>query len=192
MESDSSAETAKESEEKKQKIQNNSADEDSADEDSADVNMVYALPQSFKVESVEYEETIYDGEELTVAQLQLKDAKPVDAVVFEKPSIMQTRFVRPLFIRALIEGRPVGRVMVDGGAMVNVMPTSFFKKLGKSEDELKPTDTIMNDFTGSGQQARGVLTTELMVGSITLRTAFFVVDGDSHFNYCSGVMDSRE
>nr|CAD1820390.1 unnamed protein product [Ananas comosus var. bracteatus] len=45
--------------------------------------------------------------------------------------------------------------------MVNVMPTSFFKKLGKDEDELKPTDSIMTDFTGNGQQAREVLTTEL-------------------------------
>lgn len=62
------------------------------------------------------------------------------------------------------------------------MPTSFFKKMGKSEDELKPTDTIMTDFTGSGQQAKGVLTTEITVGSKTLRTTFFVVDADSHYN----------
>lgn len=62
--------------------------------------------------------------------------------------------------------------MVDDGEMVNVMPTSFFKKLGKSEDELKPTDTIMIEFTGSGQQAKGVLTTEITVGSKTLRTIF--------------------
>ncbi|XP_020086726.1 uncharacterized protein LOC109709066 [Ananas comosus] len=123
---------------------------------------------------------------LTMAQLQLEDVKPVDLVVFEKPSIMQTRFVRPLFIRALIEGRPVDRVMVDAEAMVNVMPTSFFKKLGKSQDELKPTDTIITDFTGSGQQARGVLTTEIMVGSKTLRTTFFVVDADSHYNLLLG------
>nr|CAD1818574.1 unnamed protein product [Ananas comosus var. bracteatus] len=144
MESDSSTEMTKESEEKKQKIQKKSANAGSVD-----ISMVYALPHSFKVESVEYKESVYDGKELTVAQLQLEDAKAADAVVFEKPSIIQTRFVRPLFIRTLIEERPVGRVMVDGGAIVNVMPISFFKKLGKSENELKPTDTIMTDFTGN-------------------------------------------
>nr|CAD1839730.1 unnamed protein product [Ananas comosus var. bracteatus] len=148
--------------------------------------MVYILPQSFKAEYTKYEEMIDEEEGLTVAQLQLEDAKPADSVVFEKPSAMQTRFVRPLFIRALIEGRPVGRVMVDGGAMVNVMPTSFFKKLGKSEDELKPTDTIITDFTGSGQQAKGVLTTEITVGSKILRTTFFVVDADNHYNLLLG------
>nr|CAD1840643.1 unnamed protein product [Ananas comosus var. bracteatus] len=148
--------------------------------------MVYALPRSFMVELVKYEETIYDGEELTVAQLQLEDVKPADAVVSEKPSIIQTRFVRPLFIRVLIEERPVGRVMVDRGAMINFIPTSFFKKLGKSEDELKPTDTIMTDFTGSSKQAKGVLMTEITVGSKTLRTTFFVVDADSHYNLLLG------
>nr|CAD1833460.1 unnamed protein product [Ananas comosus var. bracteatus] len=158
---------AKESEEKKQRIQ-----EKSADEGPADVNMVYTLPQSFKTKYIEYEEMVDVEVGLAVAQLQLEDAKSADAVIFEKPSAIQTRFVRPLFIRALIEGRPVSRVMIDGGAMVNVIPTSFFKKLGKSEDELKPIDIIMTDFTGSGQQARGVLTTEITVGSKTLRTVF--------------------
>lgn len=69
-----------------------------------------------------------------MVQLQLEDAKAANTVVFKKPSALQTRFVRPLFVRALIEGWPIGRVIVDGGAIVNVMPTSFFKKLGKSED----------------------------------------------------------
>nr|CAD1834648.1 unnamed protein product [Ananas comosus var. bracteatus] len=181
MESDSSVETAKESEEKKQRVQ-----EKSADESPANMNMVYTLPQSFKAEYTEYEEMVNEEVGLTVAQLQLEDTKPADSVVFQKPSAMQTRFVRPLFIRALIEGRPVGRVMVDSGAMVNVMPTSFFRKLGKDEDELKPTNTIMTDFTGSGQQAREVLTTEITVGSKTLRTGFFVVDAESHYNLLLG------
>nr|CAD1829482.1 unnamed protein product [Ananas comosus var. bracteatus] len=139
-----------------------------------------------RLESTEFEKQVYAGEELSVAQLQLEDVKVADAVVFEKPSALQTRFVRPLFIKSLIEERPMGRVMIDGGAMVNVMPTSFFKKLGKGKNELKPTDMTTIDFTGNGQQARGVLTTELTVGSKTLRTAFFVVDADSHYNLLLG------
>nr|CAD1833033.1 unnamed protein product [Ananas comosus var. bracteatus] len=130
--------------------------------------------------------TTCDGDELTVAQLQLKDAKPLDSVVFKKLIDYADEIRKALFIRALIEGRPVGRVMVDGAAMVNIMPTSFYKKSGKSEDELKPTDTIMTGFTDNGQQAKGVLTTELTIGSKTLRTTFFVVDADSHYNLLLG------
>lgn len=61
----------------------------------------------------------------------------------------------------------MGRVMIDDEVIVNVMPTSFFKKLGKSKDELKPLDMTMTDFIESGQQASRVLTTELTVESKT-------------------------
>ncbi len=86
----------------------------------------------------------------------------------------------------MIEGRPVGRVMVDGEAMVKVMSTIFLKRIGKSEDVLKPTATTMTDFIGGGQAAKGVLTTEITVGSETLRIAFFVVDTASHYNLLLG------
>ncbi len=76
--------------------------------------------------------------------------------------------------------------MVDGGAMVNVMPTAFLKKIDKSEEELKSTDMTMTNFIGGGQAARGVLTTEIMVGSKTQRTAFFIVDAASHYNLLLG------
>nr|CAD1827515.1 unnamed protein product [Ananas comosus var. bracteatus] len=144
--------------------------------------MVYAFPCLFKTESAEVEEQPQYKEELAAAQLQLEDFKAADTVVFEKPSALQAKFVQPLYIKALIEGRHVGRVMINGGAIVNVMPTLFLKKLGKSKDELKPTDTTITDFTENGQQARGLLTTELTVGSKTLRITFFVENASSHYN----------
>lgn len=62
--------------------------------------MVHALLLSFRAKSIEIEQQIYTREELSATQLQLEDAKAVDAVIFEKPSTLQTRFVRPLFIKA--------------------------------------------------------------------------------------------
>ncbi len=76
--------------------------------------------------------------------------------------------------------------MVDGRVMVNVMPTSFLKKIGKSEEELKPTDTMMTNFTGGDRAANGVLTIEITVGSKALRTTFFIVDLASHYNLLLG------
>lgn len=73
-------------------------------------------------------------------------------MVFEKPSALQTRFFRLLWIKALIERQSIGCVMIDDEAMVNVMSTLFVKKLGKSEDELRPTDTTMTDSTRSNQR----------------------------------------
>lgn len=107
-----------------------------------------------------------------------------DAVVFEKPSALQTKYVRPLYIRAVIEGRPVGQVMINGGATVNIMLTLLYKKLGKSKDELKPTDTTMTNFARSDQQTRGVLTTKLAVGFKALQIVFFLVDANSPIICC--------
>lgn len=73
---------------------------------STDVGMVYALPCSFQKELEKAEELPQYEEGLDVAQLQLEDVKAVDAVMFEKPLALQTSFVRPLYIKALIEGRP--------------------------------------------------------------------------------------
>ncbi len=129
----------------------------------------------------------FDDEGLPVAKLQLTERKvEADIVVFEKSSAFQTRFIRPLYIQALIEELSVGRVMVDGGAMVNVMATAFLKRIDKSEMELKTTYKTMTNFTGGGQAAREVLTTEITVGSKTLRTAFFIVDSAIHYNLLLG------
>lgn len=63
MESNSSTKMVKKPEE--EKIKNTT---EITDEDLASISMVYALPQSFKAESDEYEETVYDGEKLTSKQ----------------------------------------------------------------------------------------------------------------------------
>lgn len=98
------AEVARESKESKQKVH-----EISAEESSVDVSIVYAVPHSFRVESTEFKEQLHYGEESTVAQLQLKNTIAADAVIFEKPLALQTRFVRYLFSKALIEERLVAR-----------------------------------------------------------------------------------
>jgi predicted aspartyl protease len=39
--------------------------------------------------------------------------------------------MKPLFIKGHINGRPIGRMMVDGGASANIMPVTMFEKLGQ-------------------------------------------------------------
>jgi hypothetical protein len=36
-----------------------------------------------------------------------------------------------------VDGKPVARMMVDGGASVNIMSLAMFEKLGHNEGELK-------------------------------------------------------
>ena len=67
-------------------------------------------------------------------------------------------------------------MLVDGGAVVNVMPYSLFKKLGKEDSELMKTNLTLNGVGGTVMEANDVFNAELTVGSKTLATAFFVVD----------------
>nr|AAQ56390.1 putative gag-pol precursor [Oryza sativa Japonica Group] len=71
---------------------------------------------------------------------------------------------------------PVSRMLVDGGAAVNLMPYSLFKKLGRGDDELKKTNMILNGFNGEPTEVKGFFSAELTVGNRTLPTAFFIVD----------------
>ena len=60
-----------------------------------------------------------------VAHLQFG---PRDAM-FQKPNKSE-KHLKALYMRGHINGKPVTRMLVDCGAIVNLMPYSLFKKLG--------------------------------------------------------------
>jgi hypothetical protein len=101
--------------------------------------------------------------------------------VFDKPG-EAGRHMRPLFIKGHINSKPVGRMMVDGGASVNIMSNMMFEKLGHREEELKQTNLSLSGFLGEPAEARGILSAELTVRSKTLLTAFFVVEVKGRYN----------
>jgi hypothetical protein len=37
--------------------------------------------------------------------------------------------MKPLYIKGHVDGKPMGHMMVDGGATVNIMPLVTFEKL---------------------------------------------------------------
>jgi hypothetical protein len=44
-----------------------------------------------------------------------------------------------------IDGKPISKMLINGGAAVNLMPYSIFKKLGREDDELMKTNLTLND-----------------------------------------------
>uniref|UniRef100_J3MEC9 Uncharacterized protein n=1 Tax=Oryza brachyantha TaxID=4533 RepID=J3MEC9_ORYBR len=124
-----------------------------------DINMVFTLHSEFQVVDEE------------VAQLCLG---PKEAI-FEKPD-ESSRHLRPLYVKGHINGRPVIRMLVDGGATVNLMPYSVFKRMGKEDSELLKTNLTLNGFTGEPTEAKGIISMELTIGSKTLPTTFFVTE----------------
>jgi hypothetical protein len=64
--------------------------------------------------------------------------------VFEKPE-ESSEHLKPLYIRGHIDGKPISRILIDGGATVNLMSYSIFKNLGWEDGELvKINLTLIN------------------------------------------------
>jgi hypothetical protein len=85
--------------------------------------------------------------------------------------------LKPLYVRGHLNRMPVARMLVDGGAAVNMMPYSTFKKL----------DMMIMGIGGDGPIGpKGIASMELTVGSKTIPTAFFIVEVQGNYNAILG------
>jgi hypothetical protein len=107
--------------------------------------------------------------------------------VFEKPENLGTH-MKPLFIQGDLDGMSIGHMFIDGGASINIFPLSLFKKLGHIKGDLKHTNLSLSSVAGDPTEAKGIICTELTVGSKTVPTAFFVVDVTMCCSYGIGYM----
>jgi hypothetical protein len=101
--------------------------------------------------------------------------------MFEKPE-NPTTHMKPLFIRGHLDRTLIRHMLIDGGASVNILPLSLFKKLGHIEGDLKRRNLSFSGFAGDPTEARGIICKELMIGSKTVPMAFFVVDMKGRYN----------
>jgi hypothetical protein len=130
----------------------------------AETNIVYLSADYYVIEQQE--------EEVAVAEFVFV----AEDAVFKKPSTPVSH-LRPLHVRGHINGALVRNMLVDSGAIVNLMPYSLYWKLGCKDEELIRTNmTITGIGGGTPIPAKGIANIELTIGSKTLATAFFVAD----------------
>jgi hypothetical protein len=116
--------------------------------------------------------TIIGDDESVVAQF---DFGPKEAA-FTKPK-ESVNHLKPLLVRGHINGTPIAKMLVDGGATVNLMRYSLYRKLEKQDDELVKTNMALSGVgTDSSIKAKGVTSIELTIRTKTLAAAFFVTD----------------
>jgi hypothetical protein len=126
--------------------------------------------------------TIVGDDEPIVAQF---DFGPKEAA-FTKPK-ESVNHLKPLFVRGHIDGIPIAKMLVDGGAAINLMPYSLYRKLGKQDDEIVKTNmTLSGVGTDSSIKARGVTSVELTIRTKTLTAAFFVADVEGNYSLILG------
>jgi len=138
---------------------------------------------NMEINVVRFSEEYYAvSEEEEAAHL---DFGPREAV-FQKPKESDNHS-KALYMRTHINGRPIFRMLVDGGAIVNLMPYSLYKKLGGTDEELIKTNMTVSGVGGGDPiGAKWVASMELTVGSKTLATAFFVSDVQGNFSLILG------
>jgi len=146
---------------------------------SADINMLFMLPMEFLAPSSNDEEiSLLDQ----IAQLEFD----LRTTIFEKPSDDERQYLKALFVKGRVDGQSVSKILIDGGAAINIMPYVMYRKLGKGDEDLTKTDMMLKDFEGNVSPAEGVVCVELSIGSKTLPTTFFVINGKDAYNLLLG------
>jgi hypothetical protein len=134
-----------------------------------DINMVFTLLARFR------------GIEEEVTQMCLDTRE----TMFKK-SEESSQHLKPLYMRGHIDGKSVSKMLIDSGAVVNLMPYTIFKKLGREHVELVKTNLMLNSVRGNPMEAWGVISMKLTIGSNSLATAFFVVEVQSNYSVILG------
>ncbi|KAM1432926.1 hypothetical protein ACFXTO_015412 [Malus domestica] len=109
-----------------------------------------------------------------------------DKIVFSRPNISLANHLKPIYVTAHLEGIPFKRILIDGGATVNVLPAKQMKKLGRGTEDLIPTYLTVSSFSGVITKTLGILPLEVDLGSKQIMLAFFVVDCTSTYGALLG------
>jgi hypothetical protein len=147
--------------------------------------MVCFLPNEFMAPAnqIVQEEVLPDIDEAEqfglMAQLVL-----AKHATFDKPA--KNRHMRPLYLRGYVNGKTLTKLFVDGGAAVNVMSYTTFRKLGMGPEDLTPTSIVLNDFAGNPSDTKGCVHVDLMIGSKTLLMTFFVIESKGAYSFVDG------
>ncbi|XP_057418402.1 uncharacterized protein LOC130712593 [Lotus japonicus] len=94
--------------------------------------------------------------------------------------------LKPLFVWARVEDKGVNKVLVDGGAAINLMPQFMLKKLGKTEVDLIPHDMVLSDYEGKTSTSMGSMMLNITFGTVSRSTLFIVVPSKANYNLLLG------
>ena len=110
----------------------------------------------------------------------------IQQAIFDKP--IKHRHLKALYVKGFVDGKSMSKMLVDRGASINLMPYITFRKLGKRLGDLIETDMMLKDFGGNTSKTHGAMNVKLTIGSKTLLTTFFVIDGKGSYNLLLGLI----
>jgi hypothetical protein len=130
--------------------------------------VVSMLPIEYDVIS----EVIEDEEDFTEEMIEYEGQQ----AMFERLDHHMQHHLKPLFIQAKINDVGINKVLVDGGAAVNLLPHFLLKKIVLSESDLKPHNVVFWNYEGKSGNSFGAVEVDLVVGTVKRPTLFSVVE----------------
>jgi len=91
-----------------------------------------------------------------------------------------------LFVKDKVDWQSMTKILIDGGAAINIMPYAVYRKLGKGDQDLTKTDMMLKDFEGNVSPVNGTICVDLTIGSKTLLTTSFVISRKGAYNLLLG------
>jgi hypothetical protein len=92
-----------------------------------------------------------------------------------------TDYNRPLYITGNCGGQKIGRILVDAGSSINIMPLKTLKTITLDVKNLSDEKVIIHGFNQNSQKALGAITLNLQCGSLKVPTKFYVIDADTSY-----------
>ena len=112
--------------------------------------MAFLLPSEFRAPADQ--EVCSDFDESEYGEMVAK-LTVIQQVIFDKP--VKHRHLKALYVKGFVDGKPMSKMLVDGGASINLMPYTTFRKLGKGPGDLIETDMMLKDFGGNTSKTQG-------------------------------------
>ena len=102
------------------------------------------LPSEFR--ALADQEIYSDFDELEYEEIVAK-LTIVQQAIFDKS--VKHQHLKALYMKGFVDGKPMNKILVDGGASINLMSYTTFCKLGKGLGDLLETDMMLRDFGGN-------------------------------------------
>jgi hypothetical protein len=106
--------------------------------------------------------------------------------IFEKPDEGMKNHLKLLFVRAKVNDVFVNKVLIDGGAPVNLMPYSLLNKIGKYDTNHHDHKIVLSKYEGKNCHSWGAIQVDVAIGSSIKPTLFIVVPSKVNYNMLLG------
>ena len=139
-------------------------------------------PSKEKHVSPKERHTFSEGKGLNTSRRKIPPRFVVHLPISPRQKWYVVQHIRSLYVRLHINGKPMSKVLVDNGSIVNVMPLRMLRALGRGVGDLIETKVSVLAFIGEISKTLGLLPIDITMGSKTSLSSFFMINSIAKYN----------